>query len=92
MLSHQQIKTLERQFAAIDLFAAVMKQKIRENVDKGDWIDESYNNLFNKLEGELNELHSSVALNHSPMNVVRECADVANYVMMIADNYSRKET
>ena len=48
MLSHTQIKMLERQFNAIDLFAAVMKQKIRENIHRGDWIDEKFEDLGRK--------------------------------------------
>lgn len=91
MLSHTQIKMLERQFNAIDLFAAVMKQKIRENIHKGDWIDEKFEGLDYKLREKISELIESINLNHAPMDVVREAADVANYAMMIADNYARLE-
>lgn len=73
----------------IKAFAKIMQEKLNENGNKGGWDNDSIEVLFNLLEGEVMELNSAVDdyvykdVDHT--EVVRECADVANYAMMIVD-------
>jgi len=78
--------TRQEVYKALYDFVVVMKEKLDENKSKGGWdsVDTSW--LWMRLQKEMSELYS--ALNSSepnPEEMVRECADVANFAMMIAD-------
>jgi len=64
-------------------FAEKMEEVLRENDHRGGWEDMSALELFSCFLGEVYELDS--ALWHGDGDVVKECCDVANYAMMIAD-------
>jgi hypothetical protein len=69
-----------------------MERKLRSNEHKGGWQDCSVVFLVNKAQEELDELKAIILGIHQgqlPSNyfgLVDEAADVANMVMMIADN------
>ena len=70
-------------------FSGEMEQVLRDNDYKGGWDHESNNFLFTQLVGEVFELHKARLENLSStdcVNVIKECCDVANFAMMIADN------
>lgn len=78
-------------------FAREMEIKLRENDDKGGWEECSTAYLLDKLRRELEELRDaeqryqeakpgSLDVPDLMKKIQRECADVANYAMMIADN------
>jgi len=83
----------------VQKFACLMEIKLRQNDDKGGWKDKSTNTLVLRVYDEVQELReaisdSSAALSLEEViaNVEFEAADVANFVMMLADNFreSRK--
>lgn len=77
----------------VEWFVEQMEKKLKENEHKGGWEKETYEMLIALLECEVDEL--KWAINHhsnlgaSPVHIINECADVANFVMMIADNTKR---
>lgn len=70
-------------------FALQMEGKLRENDHKEGWRDEHLFYLINSLDRERRELWE--ALNEPDLTekhareIIRECADVANFALMIAD-------
>jgi len=66
-------------------FAEKMEEVLKENDHKGG---EEALSLFWMLQDEVRELE--VALWYKEGNVVKECCDVANFAMMIADKERRK--
>lgn len=64
-----------------------MEKKLQENRHKGDrwgWLSEDSSFLFVKLNRERLELGQALLLSGND-EIIRECADVANFAMMIAD-------
>ena len=72
-------------------FTGLMLKKLRENDHKTHWANEATLDLFKYLKDEVVELSEELgrlALKHagaSPVKVARECADVANLALMVAD-------
>lgn len=81
-------ETLERPFhqddAALQEFSGVMLEKLRANKHKAHWSHVDSDWLLGRLEQELKELREAMASGDG-LSVVYECADVANFAMMIAD-------
>jgi NTP pyrophosphatase (non-canonical NTP hydrolase) len=76
-----------RDLSAVDAFADVMREKLRENDHKGDWKKEPIAWLVGKLREEVGELiHEVTRRDVDPRLVAREAADVSNVAMMLADN------
>ena len=79
-------------------FAKIMEEKLQENEHKGGWDNCDNDFLFNRLLQEMTELHESLAeLKITKGNgkgiareTMRECADVADFSMMISSNLKRK--
>lgn len=75
-------------------FASKMDEQLSDNDHKGHWCDEKPSYLLYKLIAELAELTETLHENMSDWAnqkytrdaIVSECADLANYAMMIADN------
>ncbi len=67
--------------------------KEHDNIKKGvaGWNKESIRTLFNKLVKEVNELEHEIRFSSFSNNIPRECADVANFAMMIYDNVNRDQ-
>ena len=68
-------------------FACNMERKLRENDHKVGWEHLNDKWLLCRIRQELAELEKVIKCNG---NVVDEAADVANFIMMIADNHKRK--
>ena len=67
-------------------FALLMEKKLKENDSKGGWSKCEYDYLLQRIDEEVVELKHSIRVNGSDRKIGRECADVANFAMMIADN------
>lgn len=82
-------------------FAEVMEKKLKLNDYKGGWEDCNNEYLLTRLEEEAKELRTLAEryglgtidednLSKGKRNkVINECADVANFAMMIAENIER---
>ncbi|WP_243765414.1 hypothetical protein [Bacillus arachidis] len=71
-------------------FAGHMVSKLQENEYKTGWTDCTVDFLSSQIQKNLNELNSmfqELPSNYSVFsaNVIRQCSDIANYAMMIAD-------
>lgn len=73
---------------AIKKFTVHMESKLRENDHKGGWGDCDTFDLFDLLLEEKNELEEAICTTDYK-HIIDECADVANFAMMIADNAAR---
>ena len=73
---------------AIDWFAGRMKMKLMNNLHKAHWSEADDEYLLSRLKGESVELHEELFAKSTccPEAIIDECADVANFAMMIADN------
>lgn len=67
-------------------FALEMEKKLQANDSKGGWDKCEYDWLLQRVDEEITELKHSIRVDGSDRKIIRECADVANFVMMIADN------
>lgn len=63
----------------------IMELKLRKNDYKGGWAEMSPSQLLDLLKVEVQELEEAIAAG-DPLDIAQECADIANYAMMIADN------
>ena len=76
----------------VKMFAMAMEAKLRENDYKGGWKNSSFAFLKAKCKEELMEINVAIherATNNSEITriaLLQECADLANFAMMIADN------
>ncbi len=70
-------------------FALAMEKRLRDNDHKAGWHEASDQYLLHRLYEEVIELQWALAEPQED-NVIREAADVANFSMMLADNWSRR--
>jgi hypothetical protein len=68
---------------AVDEFSKEMKLELLKNSHKGGWLSEDVGSLLRRLKMEVRELEEAIIWNDG---IVEEAADVANFVMMIADH------
>lgn len=69
-------------------FAVFMQDKIDENEEtKVGWYGLTPKWCLNRARQEMQEVVTAIAKRKKPDEVARECADVANFMMMAADNY-----
>lgn len=73
---------------ALSRFSEDMRAKLTANERKGTWADTPMWTLILRLKEEMRELTD--ALIERQGTVPDEAADVANYAMMIADNWRRQ--
>ena len=67
----------------VQWFAGIMESKLQQ---ADGWKDENALWLFERLVQEVFELHEAlIKTTYSEEDVIKECADVANFAMMIAD-------
>lgn len=69
-----------------EAFKLAMLQKLLENEHKKTWENLNREQLMFFIVQELKELAEALE-GGTPEEVRRECADVANFAMMIADNF-----
>jgi NTP pyrophosphatase (non-canonical NTP hydrolase) len=73
-------------------FAEAMEQKLSENRHKGDregWLRCDTESLLARVDEELAEVRAAIASGEPPHAVLREAADVANMIAMVADVYAQ---
>lgn len=85
------------EYTAVMIFARRMQAKLDKHMDKGgraNWLGDSPAALLLRLEDEMEELQREheagpvrVSAREHAEAVANECADVANFAMMIADGY-----
>lgn len=79
----------ERTEAAI-WFVQEMLTQLSDNEHKSSWRKDSYKTLRSRLLHELEEMEDELFYDHNKYRLdlralISECADVANFAMMIAD-------
>lgn len=72
-------------------FALAMEERMRANDHKGGWKEDAAAALFYRLREESMELQFALGEQGIPTSIRREAADVANFAMMIADNFGGLE-
>lgn len=75
--------------AAVDRFATRMKTKLRANAHKSHWSTVDADYLYQRAIEEMAELAEALR-SGDPERIMDEASDVANFVMMIADNEERQ--
>jgi hypothetical protein len=75
---------------SVDEFAAHMMTKLRANKHKAHWstVDDWW--LVARMELEMEELREALSIGNKSA-IIKECADVANFAMMIADNQTNQK-
>ncbi len=73
-------------------FAFEMERKLRINSGKGGWQDCDNDYLLSRINDELFELKACINEKKVKRAIINECADVANFAMMIADNQKNSES
>lgn len=74
-------------------FAGVMEKKLSENRHKGDvegWRELKVGKLLAAFDDEVLELREAILKRERWDKVEREAADVANFIMMVADVYKQR--
>ena len=71
---------------SVIVFTNDMIAKLMENQHKRHWSNSTSEYLFQRLQEEVEELHEALHHKNKVRDIIRECADVANFAMMIADN------
>ncbi|SDY43510.1 hypothetical protein [Bacillus sp. 166amftsu] len=71
-------------------FAEHMESRLQENNHKTGWEDCTVDFLSSQINRNLNELNGlfeELPANYSVLsaNIIRQCSDISNYAMMIAD-------
>jgi len=72
-------------------FNVHMKHKLLVHKNKGGYDRLSLEELTKLLHGEIKELRDDIAANNM-VGIINECADVANYAMMIAMKVQNRRT
>lgn len=75
---------------AVLRFAEAMELRLRANAAKGGWHNEPITWLFLRMREELGELEGALC-RYDHDAVRQECADVANFAMMICENLAADE-
>lgn len=70
-------------------FAEHMELKLKANDHKQSWRKCSDTELLRGLQRELDELLTAIRRREPDAAIISECADVANYAMMLADKRAR---
>lgn len=74
----------------VEIFSGEMVEKLLKNSHKGGWDSCTPAYLSRRLGNELKELreimHDSYKTPETKNEIIRECADIANFAMMIAQN------
>ena len=69
---------------AVDSFVLEMKDKLKMNSHKSGWDSCPRTFFLYRLKQEVKELQESL-INGNPGEIISECADVANFAMMLAN-------
>jgi len=85
-LHNERLRAASRGKKQVEWFREQMLQKLQENSHKSGWKDIPLCDLLSLLRMEVLELEEELSREEINANaLIRECADVANFAMMIAD-------
>jgi len=78
-------------------FAIEMEKKLKANDHKGGWRNCTLQYLSMRLTQERKELYDAIENrrgsffgdSHTDEEIIKECADIANYALMIADGFGK---
>lgn len=76
---------MEADADAVHRFSGAMLAKLQANAHKAHWSEVTQAWLLGRLIQEVSELTHALETGH-PNEIRSECADVANFALMIADN------
>jgi NTP pyrophosphatase (non-canonical NTP hydrolase) len=79
---------LSRHRKSVDAFAAAMNAELDANAHKGGWNECDVGYLRTRLHQEVAELCRAIDRRESSERVLSECADVANFAMMVSERYA----
>lgn len=65
-------------------FNRIVLDVLKDNDHKSGYRECNYLYLLNSLKDEVSEIEDALINQEDPADIVRECADVANFAMMIA--------
>lgn len=74
---------------SVEQFGFVMLGELEANRHKGAWDGETVGWLLRRLKQEVRELTRAIQRDELPVRVSSEAADIANFAMMIHENYAR---
>ena len=72
-------------------FACNMQQELDNNDNKCGWVHLSPKWIINRIRQETKELEKAIKNKATKRRIISECADIANFAMMLADNIRRPE-
>ena len=72
---------------SVSRFALAMRKELDDNSRKGGWSTCDVGYLRTRLHQEVAELMRAIDGKESPERILSECADVANFAMMISERY-----
>ena len=77
----------------ITRFNKRMEAALKRNDGKGrrGWRGWSSRSLYYLLSKEMIELCTAIAIDDNTEKIQKECADIANFAMMISDNLEKKQ-
>lgn len=82
--------TIKNYWPFVTPFSEVMVKKLEEYDYKNGWVRLSYLELLENLELEVEEMKDALIERANAKSVIEECADIANYAMMIADKIKQE--
>lgn len=74
---------------AVMWFAEMMEAKLAKNDHKGGWNNCDLQYLSMRLTQERKELTEAIK-SRNKQRIIDECADIANFAMMIADRFGKE--
>ena len=74
---------------SLKLFTKEMHKELIANEFKGGWSDECLSDLYASLGNEVSELQVAL-IDDDEAEIISECADIANFAMMIAENARKR--
>lgn len=77
---------------SVQWFATVMEVNLRGNDHKGGWEEEPFQYFVDRMKDEMEEIEEAMVgtCKSDMMDAVNECADLANFAMMLAENAHKK--
>ena len=77
--------------STLERFVGYMRTKMEQNVDKPvHWSNLDIPTLILKLKEEVQELEAGIATKARGIEIISECADVANFAMFLGFVYKYK--
>lgn len=78
------VEGMERYADDIESFVLLMLEKLDKNQHKGRWENLNVEQTYEKLTEEVLELRDALVDVDDTEAIIRECADVANFAMILA--------